>query len=168
MNSRTEDPALSDRAWAGYDPRAGVPTLVIAGVLSLLVWTGRWYLTELSDRLGSLVIFAMAWCMWPLLLALYTYRAVTYTYRVTTRAVLLDFGSWHAPVDPVWLDQIVEVRSGGGWLNRLLGVGWVEVRTTSRAERLVGVRNPDAFAKQIRAAREAARGSGASPTPAPG
>jgi hypothetical protein len=97
----------------------------------------------------------------------YAYRAVTYTYRMTNRALLIDFGFWHSPIPPVWLSEITEVRVGAGWLSRLLGVGWVEVKTMSRGERLVGVRNPNSFAAQIRAAREGARGTEEPRAPSP-
>jgi hypothetical protein len=121
-----------------------------------VVWTGRWYLddlSELADRAGALAVFALAWCVWPALLTAYLYRTVTYTYRLTNRALLIDFGFWHPPVPSVMLAEIVEVRTGAGWLARLLGVGWVELWTArGRAVRLVGVRQPEAFAEQIRAA----------------
>jgi hypothetical protein len=170
VKAQSKDPAQTDCAWVGYHPRAAVPALAVAGVASLLIWTGRWYLaplSELTDWLGSWVIFAMAWCVWPALVTVYVYRAVTYTYRMTNRALLVDFGFWHSPVPPVWLSEITEVRVGTGWLSRLLGVGWVEVKTMSRVERLVGVRNPNSFAAQIRAAREGARGTEKPRAPSP-
>ncbi len=160
-NERGGDPAQADRAWVGYHPRAAVPALAAAAVASLVVWTGRWYLddlSELADRAGALAVFALAWCVWPALGAAYLYRAATYTYRLTDRAVLIDFGFWHRPVPPVWLREVTAVRAGAGWVHRRLGVGWVEVRTAGRAVRLVGVRRPDALAGRIREAARAARG----------
>jgi uncharacterized membrane protein YdbT with pleckstrin-like domain len=155
---RSDDPAQADRAWTGYHPRAAAPAFVVAAVASLLVWTGRWYLEELSElaeRVGALVVFALAWGVWPALVAVYFYRTTTYTYRLTDRAVLVDFGFWHRPVAPVWLREITQVRTGGHWLHQLIGVGWVELRTVGRAVRLVGVRHPEMFAEQIRAAAKA-------------
>ena len=156
LHRRTDDPAQADRAWAGYHPRAALPAVTVAAVVSLVVWTGRWYLddlSELADRIGALAVFALAWCVWPALLTAYLYRTVTYSYRLTDRALLIDFGFRHAPVPPVWLAEVTEVRAGAGWLARLLGIGWVELRTTGgRTVRLVGVRQPEAFAEQIRAA----------------
>src|SRR5579883_294544 len=162
VNRRMQDPAQTDHAWVGYHPRAAVPTLALATIASLLIWTGRWYLTELSelaDELGALVVFALAWCVWPGLIAVYLYRAVTYTYRLTDRAVLVDFGFWFRPVPPLWLKEITEVRAGAVGLNWWLGVGWVEVRTTGRVVRLLGVRHADAFADQIRTAAKQSNGS---------
>ena len=152
---RADDPAQTDRAWAGYHPRAALPPTAVATVVSLVVWTGRWYLddlSELADRVGALAVFALAWCVWPALLTMYLYRTVTYSYRLTDRAVLIDFGFWHAPVPPVWLEEIAEVRTGAGWIDRLLGIGWVELRTAGRSVRLVGVRRSEELAEQIRAA----------------
>ncbi len=153
---RADDPAQTERLWMGYHPRAMAPTLVCVGVASLLVWTGKWYLQELSElaeRIGGLVMFAVAWCVWPGLLAVFLYRTITFTYRLTDRAVLIDFGFWYPPVPPVWLAEVREVRAGGSWLNRLLGVGWVEVQTATGSVKLAGVRNPEAFVAELLAAK---------------
>src|SRR5690348_16626494 len=92
---RADDPAQADRAWAGYHPRAADTAVAAAAVVSLLVWTGRWYqedLSALADRVGALAVFAPVWCVWLGLGAVYLYRAATYTYRLTDSAVLVDFG----------------------------------------------------------------------------
>lgn len=159
-NRRADDPAQADRAWAGYHPRAAVPALATAAIASLLVWTGRWYLDDLhefADRVGALAVFALAWCVWPALLTVYLYKAVTYTYRVTDRSLLVDFGFWYRPVAPVPLPEITAVVTGRGWLGALLGVGWVEVRAAGRAVRLIGVRRPEALAVLLREAVRTAR-----------
>ena len=154
-NRRADDPAQVERVWVGYHPRAAVPAVAVATVASLLVLTGRWYqadLSELAQRVGALVVFALAWCVWPVLGVVYAYRTVTYAYRLTDRTVLIDFGFRHRPVQPVLLREVTEVRTGAGWVQRLVGVGWVEVKTADRAVRLVGVRRAESFAAQIRAA----------------
>jgi hypothetical protein len=151
--SRAEDPAQADRAWAGYHPRAAAPAVALAAAASLVVWTGRYYLDPLSDlaaRIGSLAVFGLAWGVWPAVAAVYLYRTVTYSYRLTDRALLIDFGFRRLPVPPVVLSEVTAVRAGGGWLARRLGVGWVEVTAGPRAVRMVGVRDPGRFAEQIR------------------
>ncbi len=149
------DPAQTDRWWTGYHPRAAAPAVAGAATVSLLVWTGRWYLDDLSElaaRFGALAVFALAWGVWPALAAVYLYRATAYTYRLTDRAVLVDFGFRHRPVPPLWLSEITEVRSGARWAHRLFGVGWVEIHTAGRVVRLVGVRRAAERAAQIQAA----------------
>jgi uncharacterized membrane protein YdbT with pleckstrin-like domain len=138
------------------------PTLICVGIASLLVWTGKWYLQELSElaeRIGSLVMFAIAWCVWPGLLGVFVYRTVTFTYRLTDRAVFIDFGFWYPPVPPVWLSEVTAVRVGYGWFSRLLGVGWVELCTPGTTLRLLGVRNPEAFVVELVLAMSAAKAS---------
>ncbi|MCS6863697.1 MAG: hypothetical protein RMJ56_01710 [Gemmataceae bacterium] len=156
MNVITKtDPAQQDRLWLGYHPRAAIPWMVTVGAVSLLIWTGKWYLDELSDlaeKIGALALFALAWGVWPLLGAIILYRTVAYTYRLTDRALYYDFGFWYAPQPPVWLQDILAVRWGGGWLSCALGVGWIEVRTADRVVRWPGVRHPQRVAEAIRAA----------------
>src|SRR5262245_55766374 len=127
-----EDPAQKDLAWLGYHPRAMAPAVALAASVTALVLWGRWALEDLSafaDRVGALVVFALAWAVWPGLFAIFLYRTVTYTYRLTDRAVLVDFGFLFHPVAPIGLAEVVGVAAGCGWLTRWLGVGWVEVRT---------------------------------------
>jgi hypothetical protein len=158
---RTDDPAMTDRRWAGYHPRAMAPTIALAAAASLLVWTGRWYfddISHLADRIGSWTMFALAWAVWPAIVAVFLYRTVTHTYRLTDRAVLVDFGPLSRPVAPVLLKDVAAVVTGGGWLGRRVGVGWVEVREASgRAVRLKGLRKPLLFAEKVREAVAAAR-----------
>jgi membrane protein YdbS with pleckstrin-like domain len=147
------DPAQRDLAWTGYHPRAMAPAIALVGVASFLLWTGRWYLDDLSDladRVGTLVVFATAWAVWPALVCVFLYRTVTFTYRLTDRALLIDFGFLAPPVAAIELSAVAIVTVGGGWVARKLGIGWIEVRTADRAVRLRGVREPALFAVTIR------------------
>jgi hypothetical protein len=157
IESLNVDPAQTDLVWTGYHPRALAPTIGLAAVASLIVWTGLWFfedLTDLADRLGSLVIFALAWGVWPALAAVFLYRTVTYMYRLTDRALLVDFGFVARPVPPLELNEITAVVIGSGWFLRRLGVGWIEVRTSVRSIRLPGIREPQLFVVAIRNAVE--------------
>jgi membrane protein YdbS with pleckstrin-like domain len=157
---QANDPAQEDRAWFGYHPRALAPTVAAVAVASVVAWTGRWYLEGLSAlaaRLGALAVFAAAWGGWVPLAAVFVYRTTTYTYRLTDRALVLDYGFWFRPVPPVALADVTDVTPRAGPLGRLLGVGSVEVRTAQRLARLTGVRCPAAVAEQIRAAAAACR-----------
>ena len=147
-----DDPSQRDLLWVGYHPRAAAPAIVLAAVLSGLVLSGRWYLvglSELADRAGALAVFSLAWAVWPGLLVVFLYRAVTYTYRLTDRLVLADFGFLSDRVPPMALSEVLSVAVGGGLMTRWLGIGWVEVRTKDQTLRMSGVRFPKAFAKEI-------------------
>ncbi|MBY0512369.1 MAG: hypothetical protein K2P78_00470 [Gemmataceae bacterium] len=146
------DRALADRAWRGYHPRAGFPAVAAAAAVSAVLLSGRWYLEELSwvaDEVGALAVYAMTLAVWPGLLTTLVYRAVTYTYRLTDRAVLVDRGFRNRPEPPVWLKDVTDVAARAGWV----GVGTVTVTAISgRVVVLTGVAGPAAFAEAIRVA----------------
>jgi hypothetical protein len=151
MSERTDARALADRGWWGYDPRAMCPVVAAAAAASAVFLYGRWNLEGLSwlaERAGALAVFGLAVAVWPGLVAVILYRAVTYTYRLTDRAVLIDRGFLASPEPPVWLAELTNVESGAEWL----GVGWVELTAGGRVVRLTGVRHPEAVAEAIRAA----------------
>ena len=149
------DPSQRDLAWVGYHPRAAASAIIVAGVLNVLVLSGRWYLvglSELADRVGAWAVFALAWAVWPGLIGVFLYRAITYTYRLTDRAVLADFGFFSPPIKPIAHTDVMSVVVGGGPISRRLGVGWVEVSSKNQTLRMTGVRHPEAFAEKIRTA----------------
>jgi membrane protein YdbS with pleckstrin-like domain len=146
------DPAYRDLAWYGYDPRALAVLVVGMAILSWGVWLGRWYFEDLSglaDRAGALVIFLLAWAVWPLLAALFFYRTVTYTYRLTDRALLVDFGFWHPYQPPLPLDEIRQVAIRRGPFGRYLGIGTVEIQAVNRRLILPGIRQPETFVRRL-------------------
>jgi uncharacterized membrane protein YdbT with pleckstrin-like domain len=160
VGKAANDPAQRDQAWMGYHPRAMAPAVALTAVASLLVWTGRWYLDELSafaDEAGDWAMFALAWAVWPALLAVFFYRTVMFTYRLSDREMLVDYGPLYHPVPHVLLKEIASVVVGGGWLARLLGVGRVEIHLQGRTVRMKGVRHPQVFAEKIRTAVVVAR-----------
>ncbi|MFO0824253.1 MAG: hypothetical protein U0792_14260 [Gemmataceae bacterium] len=136
------------------------PLVAMLAALSLVGWTGRWYLDDFShfvDLVGEWTTFAFVWGAWPAVLLVFLYRTVTYTYRLTDEAVFVDYGPIFAPVPPVLLVSIDAVEVGGGWIAQVLKVGSVELQAGGRALRLNGVWRPEAFASKIRSARATAR-----------
>jgi membrane protein YdbS with pleckstrin-like domain len=145
--------ALIDQSWRGYDPRAGFPVVAVAAVISAALLSGRWYLDDLSgfaDRAGALAVYAMTLAVWPGLMASLLYRMITYTYRLTDRAVLIDWGFLCRPEPPVWLADLTGVEAVEGWLGRRFGVGRVTLRAGGREVTLRGVADPAGFAAAIR------------------
>lgn len=144
---------LHDRDWRGYNVRAMMPLVALAGVFSLLDLLGRWFVADLSrfaEEVGSLVLFLPVVLMWSVVVALLLYRTITYTYRLTDRAILVDRGFRWPPESPVWLSDIQEVRAKYSTLGRCLGVGGVDILAVSgRTVKLTGVRDPLGFADAI-------------------
>lgn len=160
----TGDPAMTGRGWRGYDLRATLPAVAMAIAASVALLAGRWCFTDLSelaDHVGALAVYGMALAVWPALLLALLYRTVTYTYRITDRAVLVDRGFMWPPELPLWLAELTAVETGAGWVSRRLGIGWVRLHTADgRAVVLTGVRDPEAFAAEVRAAATRAPAGG--------
>jgi membrane protein YdbS with pleckstrin-like domain len=135
--------------------------VVTAAVASATLVVGRWWfrdVTPWAEEVGAIVYYLLALAVWPLLVLRLAYRMVTYTYRLTDRAVLVDFGSRNPPVPPVPLADVTGVATAAGWLGRLLGVGDVTLTAGPRVVTLVGVRRPEAFAALVRTAAKSAAG----------
>ena len=143
-NRSTIDGALAERAWQGYDPRAAMPLAAVAAIASAALLAGRWYLDDLT---AALVLYALVLALWPGLLGLALYRTITWTYRLTDRALLIDRGFLNRPEPPVWLRDVTKVECGANWLARQLAIGWLKVTTADRrVVILTALRNPAAFA----------------------
>lgn len=152
------DAAMVDRAWRGYDPRAGFPTAAAAAFASVILLAGRWAFdvhSRFTEQAGALAIYAMALAVWPGLLTTLIYRTITYTYRITDRAVLIDWGFRNLPEPAVGYSDLTGVSVETHWIGRRLGFG--QVTLTAKDGRVVvlqGVANPTAFADAIRGAAE--------------
>lgn len=146
--------ALVDRAWRGYDIRAAIPWLFLGIAVDIFVLVGRWSLDDLSSsahRIAAIGAYVAALVGSSLLVTALLYRTVTYTYRLTDRAVLIDKGFFSLYLPPIWLEEIAEVTARMNWIGQRLGVGHVFVTTAAgRMIRMAGVRDPGEFARLIR------------------
>ncbi|MCS7022757.1 MAG: PH domain-containing protein [Gemmataceae bacterium] len=151
------DPAHRDEGWYGYSPRTFVPLISLTALVSWGVWLGRWYFEDLSDlteRIGALAMFALAWAVWPVLAVVFCYRTVTYTYRLTDRAVIVDFGFLHPYEPPLSLADIEQVSVHWGRVGRWLNVGTVEIHARQRRLLLPGLYDPEAFVHRLMRLRQ--------------
>jgi uncharacterized membrane protein YdbT with pleckstrin-like domain len=146
--------ALVDRAWRGYNVRAAIPWLCFGVAVDIFVLVGRWSLDDLSSsahRIAAIGAYVAALVGSSLLVTALLYRAVTYTYRLTDRAVLIDKGYFSLYQPPIWLDEIAEVATRASWIGERLGIGRVFITTAAgQTIRMTGVRDPQEFARLIR------------------
>lgn len=146
MNS-APDPALVDQAWRGYDPRAAVPLLLLAAAITAALLAGRFLFNEF---LSAVLTYLLVLVIWPALLFVAAYRSVTYTYRLTDRALLVDRGFLHRPVPPLPYGDIAKIEHGASPVYSWLGVGWVVVSMSDGREvKLRSLRNPRDFAAAL-------------------
>ncbi len=146
--TKSPDPAMIDEQWSGYDFRAAIPIFVFAILLTLALLAGRLFFNDLTD---ALVTFVIVLVLWPALLFVAIYRSVTYTYRITNSALLVDLGFLDSPMLPFRYAEIAKVEHGASWLSARLDIGWVRITTADgRIVKLLALRAPAAFADQIR------------------
>lgn len=149
--------SLEDRAWRGYDARATIPWILFGVGVDTFVLVGRWYLDELSGtvhRAAVIGAYVTALVGSLLLVAALLYRTVSYTYRLTDRALLIDKGYFSRYAAPIWLDDIAEVKTRSSWIGRHLGYGRVSVIVAAGTTvSMSGVRDPEEFARMIQEER---------------
>lgn len=142
------DSAFADELWRGYDLRAAVPMLVLAGLLTVALLVSR---LAFNDFLDAILTYVLVLVIWPVLLFVAVYRAVTYTYRITDRALLVDRGFLNRPITPLAYSEMTQVEHGGHPVHTWLGIGWVRVSMADgRVVRLPALRDPAAFAAVLR------------------
>lgn len=143
-----EDSAVVDQQWRGYDLRAAIPLVCLALVLTIALLAGRWWLDEFVEALVPYVIVLI---LWPAILGHGFYRSITYTYRLTDQALIVDLGFRNPPVPPIRFSELIGVEYGASRIHSLLGIGWVEaVARDERRIRLKALRDPAEFAALLR------------------
>ncbi|VTS07262.1 PH domain-containing protein [Tuwongella immobilis] len=149
------DPAEEDLAWRGFSGWAMLPSFAICSLLSAAVIAAGWYAHQ-NDwlRIGVTHWMVVGTCssIWAMQLFRWAYRSITVTVRLTPMHLFRDGGFLYPPQTPIPLANIQDVRTGGSLWDRMLGTGWVEIRSDAEAEpvRLEGIYRPGLFAQQIR------------------
>src|SRR6185437_9892802 len=77
-----------------------------------------------DDYTAAIVPYVIVLVLWPGLLAAPLYRAITYTYRITDRALFVDRGFLNPPQPVVSFKEIAGVEHGANWLR-----GWEKLET---------------------------------------
>jgi|GEM_PF-3048343 len=141
--NRLPDESFVDRSWRGYDLRAAAPRFLLALALSALLLAGRW---SFDNYTAAIVPYVIVLALWPGLLAAPLYRAITYTYRITDRALLVDRGFLNPPQPVIGFKEITSAHHRANWLDRRLGIGWVAVHCANGKNcKLSGLRHPAEF-----------------------
>jgi membrane protein YdbS with pleckstrin-like domain len=133
-----------------------LPSFAVCVLLTFVVIVAAVYLQRRYD-LDSLVVrytaYAIAALIWLAQLARWGYRVLTFSYRLTTRRLLVErsfFNSLRAAVD---LCRVARVEVAQRPLERMVGVGRIKVVEENQSApsiELLGVYRPEAVADVIR------------------
>lgn len=141
--------------WGGYASRTMLPGFVLTGVLTLGIGAVAgllWYIVGVPAqvaRYGAYVLVVTVWLDRAFRLA---YRSISVTYRLTTRRLLRDRGFFRPADGQIELTRVVDVRVEQGGLERLVGVGRLQIITDNANEPMIlaGVKEPEYIASKIR------------------
>jgi membrane protein YdbS with pleckstrin-like domain len=155
--------------WGSYAGRTLLPSfavcvfLTLAAVVAAVYFQRRYDLDPLAVRYA---VYAIAALVWLGQLARWSYRVLTFSYRLTTRRLLLErsfFNSLRAAID---LRRIARIDVTQRPLERMLGVGRINVFEEGKSVpsmELCGVCRAEVVANVI---REQAKQSLSAPPPA--
>jgi hypothetical protein len=140
--------------WGSYAGRTMLPSFMLCGLLSVGVVVGAYYLHIRYgfDRLTlRYCVYTIVAAMWFGQLARWAYRVMTFSYRLTTHRLLLERNFFNSARAAVGLQDITAVRVERPPLERVVGVGRVQV--VSEKDPLLelrGLREPETIAAVIR------------------
>ncbi len=144
------DPESEEDLWQGRSSWKFYADLILVAagwtVIAGIVWftTPRW--------LGWIVVF-MALAGWVYVAGRVAHGLLNYHYRLTTQRLFTERGVLSRTIDQTELIRIDDVRIHKTLLNRMTGVGSVELFSTDASDRHVtiwGVEKPDELAESIR------------------
>ncbi len=144
------DPESEEDLWQGRSSWKFYADLILVAagwtVIAGIVWftTPRW--------LGWIVVF-MALAGWVYVAGRVVHGLLNYHYRLTTQRLFIERGVLSRTIDQAELIRIDDVRIHKTLLNRMTGVGSVELFSTDASDRQVtiwGVEKPEELAESIR------------------
>ena len=144
------DPESEDDLWQGRSSWKFYADLIVVAVgwtvIAAIVWftTPRW--------LGWFVLI-MALAGWVYVAGRVAHGLLNHHYRLTTQRLFIERGILSRTIDQAELIRIDDVRIHKTLMNRLTGVGSVELFSTDASDRQVtiwGVEKPEELAESIR------------------
>ncbi len=147
---RQTDQDSEDDLWQGRSSWKFYADLIVVAagwtVIAAIVWftTPRW--------LGWIVLM-MALSGWVYVAGRVAHGMLNHHYRLTTQRLFIERGILSRTIDQAELIRIDDVRIHKTLMNRMTGVGSVELFSTDASDRQVtiwGVEKPDELAESIR------------------
>ena len=150
MRQTDQDSESEDDLWQGRSSWKFYTDLIVVAVgwtvIAGIVWftTPRW--------LGWIVLI-MALAGWVYVAGRVAHGMLNHHYRLTTQRLFIERGILSRTIDQAELIRIDDVRIHKSLMNRMTGVGSVELFSTDASDRqltLWGVEKPDELADSIR------------------
>jgi uncharacterized membrane protein YdbT with pleckstrin-like domain len=146
------DPATEEDLWSGRASwKSIVPTLLLWLVVTLVVTIGIQVIFHQTT--ATLIALALCAAFVLFMLARTAWRIWSRSYRLTTQRLFIRRGILTQTVDQTELLRIDDVRMRQTLIQRLLGIGQVEVISSDRSDSALVLRDiltPEAVSEHIR------------------
>lgn len=148
------DPVAEDELWQGRTSWKHFTDLIlVAGGWSLVaafVWLKA--SPETSAAIGW-VAFTVSALGWSYVLGRILFAMLNYRYRLTTQRLFIEKGIFGRTIDQTELIRVDDLRIYKSFLNRVMGLGTIEIFSTDTSDRkvlILGIENPDELADSVR------------------
>jgi len=146
------DPATEEDLWSGRASwKSIIPTLLLWLVVTLIVTIGIQVIFHRAP--ATLTALALCVALLLFLLARAAWRIWSRSYRLTTQRLFIRRGILTQTVDQTELLRIDDVRMRQTLIQRLLGIGQVEVISSDRSDSALVLRDiltPETVSEHIR------------------
>ena len=157
MNSPFLPEPETDLLWTGPSVRGLLPSATLLLLTSVtLLSAGPWVAGQVGveHEWATFVLFWLTVGLWVVAGCRWFYRGASYVYRVTDRAVHVDFGFLHRPVPTIPLEDIQEMEHRP-WPMWFMAVGTVVIHAAGRPPvALPGLVRPKEFIDRVVTAKK--------------
>ncbi|MCH8878266.1 MAG: PH domain-containing protein [Planctomycetes bacterium] len=145
-----EDSGPEEDLWQGRSSWKFYADLIVVAVGWTVIAAIVWFTTP---RWSGWIVLIMALAGWVYVAGRVAHGMLNYHYRLTTQRLFIERGILSRTIDQAELIRIDDVRIHKSLMNRMTGVGSVELFSTDASDRQVtiwGVEKPEELAESIR------------------
>lgn len=146
------DPANERDLWAGRSSwRAIFPTLLVWSIVTVVAMIAIWASTRNSSFVFATIVAALTVAL--LLFVREAFRVWGTSYRLTTQRLFVKRGILSQTLDQTELLRVDDVKIRQSLLQRLMGIGTVEIMSSDRSDKLITVDDldqPELVAEHVR------------------
>ena len=144
------DPDAEDELWQGRTSWKHFTDLILVAGGWSLVAAFVWFKSSEAIRWVAVGVSVMGWAY---VLGRILFAMLNYRYRLTTQRLFIEKGILSSTIDQTELIRVDDLRIHKSFLNRVMGLGTIEIFSTDASDRrvlILGIENPDELADSVR------------------
>ena len=148
------DPDAEEDLWQGRTSWKHFTDLIlVAGGWSLAAAFVWFQASPKTSAAIGWVAFGVSALGWFYVLGRILFAMLNYRYRLTTQRIFIEKGILGRTIDQTELIRVDDLRIHKSFLNRVMGLGTVEIFSTDASDRrvlILGIENPEELADSVR------------------